>query len=165
MKCPYCAHLEDRVLDSRAVREGAEIKRRRECLECQRRFTTYETIEDMAIMVVKKDGRREAFNRHKVLEGLQAACRKRPVSSETIERISESIERQIYDRGEREIASQVIGELVMQALRQVDQVAYVRYASVYRDFQDATQFQEIVAMLREESRPKRRARRVPNTRA
>lgn len=156
MKCPYCGFLEDHVLDSRGIRDGEAIKRRRECLRCERRFTTYEEIEELQLRVVKKDGRREPFDRGKVLHGLQLACQKRPVSSETLVRIVEEIERYAHDLGEREIAATVIGERIMEALRRVDPVAYVRFASVYRDFQDATQFQEIVDLLREESRRTRR---------
>jgi len=152
MKCPYCGFLEDRVLDSRGIRDGEAIKRRRECLRCERRFTTYEEIEELRLSVVKKDGRREPFDRGKILRGLQLACQKRPVSAETLERIVEEIERSVHDLGEREIAASLIGERIMDALQPLDPVAYVRFASVYRDFQDATQFREIVDVLREESR-------------
>jgi transcriptional repressor NrdR len=156
MKCPYCGYLEDHVLDSRGIREGAAIKRRRECLRCERRYTTYEEIEELRLQVIKKDGRREPFDRGKVLRGLQLACQKRPVSAETLVRLVEEIERHAQDLGEREVAAAVIGERVMEALRQLDPVAYVRFASVYRDFQDATQFQEIVERLRSEGRRSRR---------
>jgi transcriptional repressor NrdR len=165
MKCPYCGFLEDRVLDSRAIREGEAIRRRRECLQCGRRFTTHEEIEESQIRVIKKDGRRELFDRAKIMRGLALACHKRPVSSDTLERVTDEIERRIYDRGEREVHAAVIGEMIIEALRALDPVAYVRFASVYREFQDATQFKEVVDMLRGEARPKRvtRSRRPKKT--
>ncbi|HEU4753347.1 MAG TPA: transcriptional regulator NrdR [Armatimonadota bacterium] len=147
MKCPYCQFLEDKVLESRVIRDGAAIKRRRECLKCGRRFTTYEQIEERRVMVVKKDGRREPFDRGKVLRGLELACRKRPVSAETLDQIVDEIERELYDRGEHEVQAAVVGEMLVEALRKVDPVAYVRFASVYRDFQDLTQFQELLERL------------------
>jgi transcriptional repressor NrdR len=156
MKCPYCGFLEDHVLDSRTIREGAAIKRRRECLRCERRFTTYEEIEELRLQVIKKDGRREPFDRGKILAGLQRACEKRPVSADTLERVVDDVERYAHNLGEREISSVVIGERVMAAVRQLDPVAYVRFASVYRDFQDATQFREIVDVLHAEPRRSRR---------
>ncbi len=155
MKCPYCQFLEDKVLDSRVVREGDAIKRRRECLQCGRRFTTYEHIEERRVMVVKKDGRREPFDRQKILNGLELACRKRPVSMEALERTVDEIERELYDRGENEVPASVIGERIIEALRNLDPVAYVRFASVYRDFQDITQFHELLDKLRSESRNRR----------
>jgi len=148
MKCPYCQFLEDKVLDSRVVRDGEAIKRRRECLQCARRFTTFELIEERRIRVVKKDGRREPFDRQKLMRGLDLACRKRPVSSEAQERIVDEIERTLYDRGEQEVQATVIGEMLVEALRKLDPVAYVRFASVYRDFQDLTQFQELLELLK-----------------
>jgi transcriptional repressor NrdR len=154
MKCPYCQFLEDKVLDSRAARDGEAIKRRRECLRCGRRFTTYELIEERRLLVVKKDGSREPFERGKVLRGLQLACRKRPVSAETLEQIADQIEAELYDRGENEVQAALVGERVADALRGVDPVAYVRFASVYRDFQDLTQFQELLERLRPESKKK-----------
>ncbi len=157
MKCPYCQFLEDRVLDSRVAREGAAIKRRRECLQCGRRFTTYEEIAERRLVVVKKDGRRESFDREKLLQGMQLACRKRPVSTETLEQVADGIERELYDRGENEVQAAVVGETVSEALRKLDPVAYVRFASVYRDFQDLTQFQELLEKLRPE--PRKRSRR------
>ncbi|HOK53325.1 MAG TPA: transcriptional regulator NrdR [Armatimonadota bacterium] len=147
MKCPYCGHQEDKVLDSRSIREGEAVKRRRECLECGRRFTTYEHIEEMQVMVIKKDQRREPFDRSKVLKGMITACEKRPVSIDRLESAVDDIERTIYDSGRREINSDEIGEMVIDKLRQIDQVAYVRFASVYRQFQDVTQFKEIVDIL------------------
>ena len=150
MKCPFCGFLEDRVLDSRAIREGEAIRRRRECLQCGRRFTTHEEIEESQVRIIKKDGRRELFDRGKIMRGLALACHKRPVSSDTLERITDDIERRLYDRGEREVPAAVIGEMVIEALRRLDSVAYVRFASVYREFQDATQFKEIVDVLGDE---------------
>jgi transcriptional repressor NrdR len=147
MRCPYCAHDVDRVLESRVVREGAAIRRRRECLKCSRRFTTHEQIEEMLLMVVKKDGRREAFDREKMLRGMMTACEKRPVPTATLEAIADEVEKTIHSGGVREIPSREIGEMVIEALRGLDHVAYVRFASVYRDFQDIDQFKEIVDTL------------------
>jgi transcriptional repressor NrdR len=157
MKCPYCQFLEDKVLDSRVIRDGEAIKRRRECERCGRRFTTYELIEERRLTVVKKDGRREPFDRAKVMRGLELACRKRPVSADTLERIADEIESKLYDRGGQEVPAPVIGEMVVEALRGVDPVAYVRYASVYRDFQDVTQFQELLERLRPEPRKRKKS--------
>lgn len=147
MKCPYCSSKEDRVLESRTIRDGSVIRRRRECLKCGRRFNTREEIEGSVLMVVKKDGRREAFDRKKVLRGLMIACEKRPVPAEALENIADEVERTAYGRGLREIHSRDIGEMVIEALKALDQVAYVRFASVYRDFQDIDQFKEIVETL------------------
>src|SRR5512138_89496 len=140
MRCPYCGHLEDRVVDSREAQEGQATRRRRECLGCARRFTTYERIEEVLPQVVKKDGRREAFDRAKIVEGVAIACQKRPVSAEQIEALVSGIERQVQELGEREIRTTAIGEAVMQRLRKLDEVAYVRFASVYREFRDAGEF-------------------------
>jgi transcriptional repressor NrdR len=148
MRCPFCGTNDDKVLDSREAPEGDTIKRRRECKACGRRFTTFEQIEEMLVYVVKSDGRREPFNREKVLHGMQLACKGRPVSSESLAEVAEDIERRLYNRLEREIPSSEIGEMIMEELRKVDQVAFVRFASVYRQFEDATQFREIVNMLR-----------------
>jgi transcriptional repressor NrdR len=148
MRCPFCGTNDDKVLDSREAPEGDTIKRRRECKHCGRRFTTFEQIEEMLVYVVKSDGRREPFNREKVLHGMQLACKGRPVSSESLAEVAEDIERRLYNRLEREIPSSEIGEMIMEELRKVDQVAFVRFASVYRQFEDATQFREIVNMLR-----------------
>jgi transcriptional repressor NrdR len=150
MKCPFCGHQDDRVLDSRGIRDGHAIKRRRECLGCERRFTTYEEIEELRVAVVKKDGRREPFDRGKLLRGMQLACQKRPVSAETLEQTADAIERQVYNQGQREIDARLIGEQVIAALRALDPVAYVRFASVYRDFQDAAEFAALVERLRGE---------------
>jgi transcriptional repressor NrdR len=140
MRCPYCGHLEDRVVDSREAQEGQATRRRRECLGCGRRFTTYERVEDVLPQVVKKDGRREAFDRRKIVEGLQRACQKRPVSREQIDDLVSSVERRVQEAGEREVRSEVIGEAVMERLRELDPVAYVRFASVYRAFADVGEF-------------------------
>jgi transcriptional repressor NrdR len=140
MRCPYCGHPEDRVVDSREAQEGQATRRRRECAGCGRRFTTYERIEEILPSVVKKDGRREPFDRKKILEGLKRACQKRPVSAEQIEQIATAVERRVQEMGEKEVPSTVIGEAVMERLRALDPVAYVRFASVYRAFRDVGEF-------------------------
>ncbi len=140
MRCPYCGHLEDRVVDSREAQDGQATRRRRECLGCARRFTTYERIEEILPQVVKKDGRREPFDRAKIVEGVATACQKRPVSAEQIEALVAGVERQLQEAGEREIRTSAIGEAVMQQLRRLDEVAYVRFASVYRAFRDVGEF-------------------------
>jgi transcriptional repressor NrdR len=140
MRCPYCGHPEDRVVDSREAQEGQATRRRRECAGCGRRFTTYERIEEILPSVVKKDGRREPFDRKKILEGLKRACQKRPVSAEQIEQIVTAVERRVQEMGEKEVPSTVIGEAVMERLRALDPVAYVRFASVYRAFRDVGEF-------------------------
>jgi len=142
MKCPYCGHRKDKVVDSRESRDGEAIRRRRECLECGRRMTTYEQIEDVPIMVVKKDGRRERFDRGKIMAGLMRACEKRPVSMRSLEEVVDEVESRAQESGSREIDSQQIGQLVMDRLRQLDEVAYVRFASVYRHFRDINAFME-----------------------
>ena len=140
MKCPFCAYIDSKVIDSRLGKEGNNIRRRRECFECERRFTTYERVEEMQPLVVKKDGRRQPFDRLKILAGIQRACEKRPVSSEAIEKVIDRIELSLLESGEREIESSRIGEAVMAALRNLDEVAYVRFASVYRQFKDINEF-------------------------
>jgi transcriptional repressor NrdR len=152
MKCPYCGHKDDKVLDSRSIKEGEGIRRRRECIQCNRRFTTYEQIEDMRLIVVKKDERREPFDRTKILNGMLTACEKRPVSVAQLEQATDAIERALYNRGEKEVASSEIGDMVILHLGQLDQVAYVRFASVYRQFEDVTQFREIIEVLDGDSR-------------
>ncbi|HHV54314.1 MAG TPA: transcriptional repressor NrdR [Firmicutes bacterium] len=142
MRCPFCSHPDTRVLDSRATDEGQAIRRRRECLQCGERFTTYERVEVTPIVVVKRDGRREPFDRQKVLRGLLLACTKRPVSLAALETLVTDVERELERRGEREVSSQDIGELVMEKLRTLDDVAYVRFASVYRQFGDVQRFRE-----------------------
>jgi len=142
MKCPYCGYKEDKVVDSRSTTKGSAIRRRRECLKCGRRFTTYEYIEENWLMVIKKDGRREPFDRQKILSGVIKACEKRPISLEKIEDLVSSIEHAIQRTTDKEISSQRIGELVMEKLKLLDDVAYVRFASVYRQFKDVNQFME-----------------------
>lgn len=140
MRCPFCSQTEDRVVDSRESREGDVIRRRRECVRCGRRFTSYEKIEHVAFQVVKRDQRREPYDRGKLMRGLQVACRKRPVPQGELERVADSIEAAMNDSGEREISSQQLGHLVMDRLRGLDPVAYVRFASVYRRFEDVDAF-------------------------
>ncbi len=142
MKCPFCGHIEDKVVDSREGKEGSSIRRRRECLRCRRRFTTYEHVEDVLPVVVKKDGRREAFERNKILSGLKKACEKRPVGMDALEESVSRIEKKVQESGEKEIPSTMIGEEVMRELHTLDEVAYVRFASVYREFKDINQFME-----------------------
>ncbi len=142
MKCPYCEHQEDRVIDSRSKREGASIRRRRECLKCGKRFTTYEYIEVTPLVVVKTDSRSEPFERGKLKRGIVTALAKRPVSPEAIEKIVSDIEEQCHESGRQQVTSQAIGEMVMKALKAVDVVAYIRFASVYRRFEDAGEFRK-----------------------
>lgn len=140
MKCPYCGHLEDKVVDSRESREGEVIRRRRECLECGRRFTSYERVDEIPYMVVKKDGKRERFERQKLIAGLLKACEKRPVKVSALEAVADRVEGALQERPDREMAATEIGQIVMQELRQLDKVAYVRFASVYRHFRDIGEF-------------------------
>jgi transcriptional repressor NrdR len=140
MKCPYCGHLQDKVVDSRDSREGEVIRRRRECLECGRRFTSYERVDEIPYMVVKKDGRRERFDRQKLIAGLLKACEKRPVRVNALEAVADRVESALQERPDKEISTTEIGQHVMQELRQLDKVAYVRFASVYRHFRDIGEF-------------------------
>lgn len=140
MKCPFCGFADTKVIDSRLGKEGNNIRRRRECFDCERRFTTYERIEETLPLVVKKDGRREAFDRTKIIAGMQRACEKRPVSIATIEKMVDRLELSLQESGEKEIDSSRIGEAVMEALHELDEVAYVRFASVYRQFKDINEF-------------------------
>lgn len=151
MKCPRCGHGDDKVVDSRVSREGEVIRRRRECLSCRRRYTTYERIEEELPLVVKRDGRREPFDRQKILSGILKACEKRPVSYATIQRVVDTLEGEIQASGEKEVSSIQIGERVMAALLELDDVAYVRFASVYRQFKDISQFVEEIKTLISES--------------
>jgi transcriptional repressor NrdR len=154
MKCPFCGGLDNKVTDSRLSQGDEVIRRRRECEGCGRRFTTYERIELVLPMVVKKDGRRESFDRMKVLAGLRRACEKRPVSTEMLDGLVDQIERALVESGDKEIDSSVIGEQVMQRLREVDQVAYVRFASVYRSFKDIHEFMtELSQLLASKNKP------------
>ncbi|MEW6247296.1 MAG: transcriptional regulator NrdR [Nitrospirota bacterium] len=154
MKCPFCDELEDKVVDSRMAKEGEVIRRRRECLSCKRRYTTYERVEESLPVVVKKDGRREPFDRSKILAGLKKACEKRPISTAIIEAVTDRIEKRIQEMGESEIQSRTIGEEVMKELHQLDQVAYVRFASVYREFKDIDQFMDELKALAQQRRDK-----------
>src|SRR5690242_18128510 len=151
MRCPKCGCQNDKVIDSRASREGATIRRRRECLGCGHRFTTYEEVERGGLVVLKHDGRREEFSKDKLLSGIRKACQKRPVSPKVIEDLVERIVDEITDKYEREVPSMAIGERVMEGLREIDEVAYVRFASVYRQFQEATDFVQAVKKLEEQS--------------
>ena len=147
MRCPKCGCQDDKVIDSRASREGATIRRRRECLKCGHRFTTYEEIERGGLMITKRDGRREEFSTEKLLAGIKKACQKRPISPKAIEDLVEKIVNEVTDKYEREVPAEVIGKLVMDGLREIDEVAYVRFASVYRRFQEATDFVQEVKKL------------------
>ena len=140
MNCPFCNHADSKVVDSRPTDEGGSIRRRRECLACQRRFTTYETVEQMAMYVVKKDGTRQPFDKSKILNGLTRACEKRPVPLATLEGVANEVEQLLQNSLEREVSTNVIGELIMEKLREIDQVAYIRFASVYRSFDDIDSF-------------------------
>ena len=149
MKCPFCNHMEDKVVDSRESKEGDAIRRRRECLGCERRFTTYERIDEVPYMAVKKDGRREKFDRQKVLGGLLKACEKRPVSMGKLSELVNQVESKVGDSPDREIATTEIGEFLMENLKNLDKIAYVRFASVYRDFQDEEAFfNELKTLMR-----------------
>lgn len=148
MRCPYCNHTDAKVVDSRASKEGDAIRRRRECLKCEKRYTTYERIEEVAQMVVKKDGRREQFDRWKVRAGILKACEKRPVTLDQIETLIDEVERQLFSTTDREVSTNQIGEAVMMKLKGLDEVAYVRFASVYRQFKDLNEFMdELKSML------------------
>ncbi len=140
MKCPFCGHIEDKVIDSRSSNEDKSVRRRRECMKCKRRFTTYEYIEEIPLMVIKKDGRREAFDRNKMISGILKACEKRPVSLEKVEALVDKVEKDLRESFDKEVKVQEVGELVMENLHQLDEVAYVRFASVYRQFKDINQF-------------------------
>lgn len=151
MRCPYCGYAESKVIDSRPTDEGARIRRRRECLSCTKRFTTYEIIESLPIIVVKKDKSRESFDRNKLLNGLLRACEKRPVSLSTVEQAVDEIEAQIQNSLDREVTTDLIGEYAMDKLKAIDEVAYVRFASVYRQFKDINSFQEAISRLLKEN--------------
>ncbi|MBN2453171.1 MAG: transcriptional repressor NrdR [Candidatus Omnitrophica bacterium] len=140
MRCPYCGNRNDSVIESRVAKNGSSVRRRRECMRCKKRFTTYEYVERVPLMVIKKDGRREGFEREKLIKGILVACEKRPVSMKRIEKLVDDIEKYIGRRHDREVASREIGELVMHKLHELDEIAYVRFASVYRQFRDVGQF-------------------------
>ncbi len=152
MKCPFCAHMEDKVVDSRESKEGEVIRRRRECLGCGKRFTSYERIDQIPHMVVKKDGRRERFDREKVLAGLQRACEKRPVPTKALEAIVDRVEAMVQESPDREVPTVQVGEFLMESLRELDRVAFIRFASVYRDFKDVDQFMATLKGLLETRR-------------
>ena len=156
MKCPYCSSNEDKVVDSRESRTGHLIRRRRECIGCSRRFTTQERIEEVRPMVVKRDGRREPYDRDKIIGGLQKACEKRSVSVEQIESMADNLERRLLEQGDKEVPSTTIGEILIEILREVDDVAYVRFASVYRSFKDIDEFMgELQQVMKERKKPPR----------
>ncbi len=152
MKCPYCGYKESKVVDSRPAEEGSSIRRRRECLSCGKRFTTYETVESMPMVVVKRDGSRQTFDRRKLVNGMLRACEKRPVSLAQLEKIGEEIEQELQNSLEREISTEHVGELVMDKLKGVDEVAYVRFASVYRQFKDINTFMSELNKLLDEDK-------------
>ena len=163
MKCPFCGHTEDRVVDSRVGRDGEFIRRRRECLRCSRRYTTYEYIEDVLPMVVKRDGRREPFDRAKLRNSILKACEKRSVGVQAVDDVVQDLEAKLHERTEKEVSSQELGDLVMASLQRLDQVAYVRFASVYRQFKDIAQFMDEVKGLikgQEKDKPKRKKGRA-----
>jgi transcriptional repressor NrdR len=149
LRCPFCQHVDDRVIDSRLSKDGDMIRRRRECAHCLRRFTTYERVEETLPLVIKKDGRREPFDRGKILAGLKRACEKRPISVTVLEKLVDRIEQHLQDSGDREVHSRDIGEQIMQELQSLDEVAYVRFASVYRSFRDVNEFMQEVKELLE----------------
>ena len=155
MRCPFCGDMENKVIDSRLSKEGHVIRRRRECLHCQRRFTTYERIEEMPLMIIKKDGRREEFCRDKVRSGITRACEKRNVSMNSIEDFLDELEQELRETGKKEIPSSVVGERVMVRLHELDEIAYVRFASVYREFKDVNDFVEELKTMLENGRHER----------
>jgi transcriptional repressor NrdR len=153
VKCPFCSHLDDKVIDSREARTGDLIRRRRECLKCGRRFTTYERIDEIPYMVIKKDGRRERFDRQKILQGLLKSCEKRPVPTAKLESMVDEVERAVQETKERELTTQELGELLMVRLKKLDKVAYVRFASVYMDFKDIKEFMnELNSLLKDRTK-------------
>lgn len=154
MKCPFCSHTEDKVIDSRLSQDGDVTRRRRECLKCGKRFTTYERVEEALPLVIKKDGRRELFDRTKILNGVLRACEKRPVGIEVIEKIVDKIERDFLETGEKEVQSSAVGSRVMEELKKLDEVAYVRFASVYREFRDINEFMKELKGLLETGKKK-----------
>ncbi len=164
MRCPFCRHRGNRVVDSRTSGDGVEIRRRRMCSSCKRRFTTYERVDEIAPMVVKKDGRREPYDRSKIIAGLKKACEKRPVSMETIEQVAARVEAAVLERGEREISSEFIGAAVVSELHAIDQVAYVRFASVYHSFKDIDEFMhELESLIKARSSGAAASRNVRRT--
>ena len=159
MKCPFCGYLQDKVVDSREAKDGDSIRRRRECLECGRRFTSYERIDEVPYMVVKKDGRRETFDRGKIMNGLLRACEKRPISASQLESLVNSVEKYVQDSPDRERRTEQVGKMIMRRLKELDKVAYVRFASVYLEFEDVSEFMEELKILvrgREKAKQSRR---------
>ncbi|PYP83294.1 MAG: transcriptional regulator NrdR [Blastocatellia bacterium AA13] len=154
MKCPFCGHVEDKVVDSRESREGEVIRRRRECLKCERRFTSYERIDEIPYMVVKKDGRRETFDRDKLLTGVLKACERRPIPTAKVEALVNAVEKYVQESRDRERSTEKIGQMIMRRLKELDQVAYVRFASVYRDFKDVSDFMSELTSLVKSNRTK-----------
>lgn len=154
MRCPYCGHREDKVIDSRETKDGAAIRRRRECLKCTRRFTTYEHIEEEMPLIKKNDGRWERFDRGKLMNGLLKACQKRPVSRQALDKLADEVEKALFSREGREVTSNEIGEIVMRRLHDLDEVAYVRFASVYRQFRDVSQFMDAIQQFLKPGREK-----------
>lgn len=164
MKCPFCSSLESKVIDSRLAKEDTSIRRRRECLNCKSRFTTYERVEEMELLVIKKGGVREPFDRNKIIAGMIKACEKRPISMEVIENFVSDLEREFQERGEREVESSEIGERVINKLYEIDEVAYVRFASVYRSFKDVNQFlNELTDLLKEKGEQMKLGRKNDST--
>ena len=160
MKCPFCEFHDSKVIDSRAAEEGNSIRRRRECLQCAKRFTTYEMVEDLPLRVVKKDGRRMAFDRSKILNGLMKACEKRPISLEVLEETADQVEKELRNSMEREIPSRLIGEVLMKHLKNLDHVAYVRFASVYREFTDIDNFMQELEALKDTAANNKKAETI-----
>ncbi len=148
MKCPYCGFGQDKVIDTREINDGLQVRRRRECLNCGKRFTTYEEIEMKPLIVIKKDGRREKFNREKIFTGIQKACEKRPISTEEIEKIIMEIEQELRQKFDREVPSKEIGKIIIKRLKKIDKVAYIRFASVYREFQDISEFKKEIEKIK-----------------
>ena len=160
MRCPFCGHLEDKVVDSRESKEGDSIRRRRECLVCSRRFTSYERIDEIPYMVVKKDGKRETFERNKIMAGLLRACEKRPISSTQLESIVDEVEKTVQDSPDRELLTSEIGKIIMRRLKELDKVAYVRFASVYLEFEDVSEFMtELKYLVRSRDKIKKKPKR------
>ena len=160
MKCPFCEFHDSKVIDSRAAEEGNSIRRRRECLQCAKRFTTYEMVEDLPLRVVKKDGRRMAFDRSKILNGLMKACEKRPISLQVLEETADKVEKELRNSMEREIPSRLIGEVLMKHLKNLDHVAYVRFASVYREFTDIDNFMQELEALKDTAANNKKAETI-----
>ena len=164
MRCPFCGHIEDKVVDSREAKDGDSIRRRRECLDCGRRFTSYERIDEIPYMAVKKDGKRESFERNKILNGLLRACEKRPISMGQLEEIVDEIEKAVQDSSDRELATTEIGKIIMRRLKALDKVAYVRFASVYLEFEDVsafmTELKDLVRAREHTAKPKKKSKKA-----